>query len=173
MHQKYLMVAVLLASLAGFVSVAESAQSADSTYTAKVRVFQEADITLYSGQYCYGSDNPEAIRASETGFSIFGTSKRVGMPLTADIDGPYNEFLIPAGKPMTVMLQWAAEKNGVKASCGPIGSTFYPQFGRNYDVTVGLSGRCGIQIRELFETISGKATSQIVPSSPSYGCLKN
>lgn len=170
MHQKILMIAVLLASLAGFMGEAQSAD--DPTISAKVRVYQEADITLYPGEYCYGSDSPAAIHASTSGFWIFGFNKSVGMPETDDIPGSYNEYVIPAGIAMSVMLQWEGEKDGAKASCGPIGSTFYPQAGKNYDITMGSSGSCFVQIRELHETSPGKASAIATPSGFSFACPK-
>jgi hypothetical protein len=123
-----------------------------------------------SGRILLRLQNPEAIKASETGFTISGTHKRVGMPETADIAGAYNEYELHAGRPITVMLQWQAEKNGVKASCGPIGSTFYPQAGKDYDVTIGYSGSCFVQIRELYETAPGKASARMAASSYSFPC---
>lgn len=170
MHYKYIMIFCLWASLAALTDEAQSAQTGEAGNTARIRVYQEANITLYPGQYCYGSNNPEAIKASETGFSIFGTHKRAGMPVTDDISGSYNEYEIQAGRPLTVMLQWQAEKNGVKASCGPLGSTFYPQSGRDYDVTIGYSGSCFVQIRQLFETTPGKALARVTATSTSFPC---
>jgi len=95
------------------------------------------------------------------------------MPVTDDISDSYNEYVIPAGGPLTVMLKWEAEKGGIKASCGPIGSTFYPQAGKNYDVTMAYAGNCFVQIRELLETSPGKATARQTPSSYSFACSSN
>jgi len=170
MHQKFLMIPVVFASLAGLMGVAQSSEFVDPANSARVRVYQEADITLYPGEYCYGSDNPQAIHATASLFSMLGLSKREGMPQTEDIPGSYNEYVIQAGKPVTVMLQWQAEKNGVQASCGPLGSTFFPQAGLNYDVTIGYAGNCFVQIRELYETSPGKAEAKMAPSSYSYVC---
>ena len=172
MRQKYLMIAVLVVSFTGLMNRVESLPLDDPENVAKVRVFQKTEITLYPGDYCYGSDNPAAIDTSNRGFSIFGTHTRVGMPMNDDIPGDYNEYVIQAGKPLTVMLKWEAEKEGVKASCGPIGSTFYPQAGKNYDVTIGYSGSCIVQIRELYETSPGKADARLTPAGASFACLK-
>lgn len=172
MHQKYFLFSIVLAVLAVVGSNVSFAVENSLENSARIRVYQEANITLYPGEYCYGSSNPEAIKASETGFSIFGTHKRVGMPVTGDIPGSYNEFLVKAGQPLTVMLQWEAEKNGVKANCGPIGSTFYPQFGKDYDVTIGYAGGCFVQIRELYEISPGKASAMRTASSPSFACAQ-
>ncbi|MGV8934602.1 MAG: hypothetical protein ACOH1I_08265 [Gallionellaceae bacterium] len=170
MHYKYFLILCAGFSVAALPGVVQAVQADGTSNTARIRVYQQADITLYPGEYCYGSKNPEAIKASETGFSIFDTHKRVGMPETADIPGAYNEYVMRAGRPITVMLQWQAEKNGVKASCGPIGSTFYPQAGKDYDVTLGYSGSCFVQIRELYETAPGKASARMAASSYSFPC---
>lgn len=170
MHHKYLLFIVLFAPLACLTGEAALAQSEVPLNTARIRVFQEAEITLYPGEYCYGSSNPQAIRASDGAPSMFSFNAKIGMPLTDDTPAAYNEFFIQTGRPMTVMLKWQAEKNGVKESCGPIGSTFYPQAEKNYDVTVGYSGSCVVRIRELYETTLGKASASPVPASFSFAC---
>jgi hypothetical protein len=169
MHYKYILMLCTGFTVAT-AGMALAAQADVTGNTTRIRVYQTANITLYPGEYCYGSKNPEAIKASETGFTISGTHKRVGMPETADIAGAYNEYELHAGRPITVMLQWQAEKNGVEASCGPIGSTFYPQAGKDYDVTIGYSGSCFVQIRELYETAPGKASARMAASSYSFPC---
>jgi hypothetical protein len=173
MHHKTFFVPVSLLLIAVLPVVAQAATQANAAITAKVRVYQEAKITLYPGEYCYGSKNPAAIDTSSNGWGIFSISKRENMPVTDDISGSYNEYVIPAGVPISVMLKWEAEKNGVKASCGPIGSTFFPQAGKNYDVTIGVSGNCHVQIRELLETSPGKASAIQTPSSYSFACGNN
>ena len=170
MHQKFLMIPVVFAALAGLMAAAHAAESVDPENSARVRVYQEADITLYPGEYCYGSDNPAAIHASASLFSMLGMSKREGMPETGDIPGSYSEYVIQAGKPVTVMLQWQAEKDGVQARCGPLGSTFFPQAGKSYDVTMGYAGNCFVQIRELYETSPGKAGAKMAASIYSFAC---
>lgn len=170
MQQKIFVPAVLLISLALLAHSAFSTEAVDPANAARVRVYQEADITLYPGEYCYGSDSPNAIKAAATGFSIFGTRQRVGMPVTDDISATYNEYLIPAGKPVAVSLKWEAEKNGVKASCGPLGSTFFPQAGKDYDITIGYAGNCFVQIRELYPVAPGRAGARQAPAGPSYAC---
>lgn len=137
---------------------------------ARVRVYQEAEITLYPGAYCYGGENAQMIEAARSIFSIFSTRKRVGMPETDDIEGSYNEYEIEAGKPLTVMLKWEAEKNGIKASCGPLGATFYPQYGHDYDITIGYQGNCYVQVRELVESSPGKAVARLTPTTSSFAC---
>ena len=166
MRNKRLRIAALVAmfGLQG-VALADNANS-----QARVRVFQEAEITLYPGAYCYGEDNPEKIVASHTGFSIFNTHKRLGMAVTDDIEGSYNEFAVVSDKPVTVKLFWQAEKGGIRASCGPLASTFFPQAGHDYDISMGYSGNCFIRIRELYPLTSDKAGAKPAPFSPSYAC---
>ena len=170
MHHNYLIFPVLFASLAGFSGEAFSAQPDALVNAARIRVFREAVVTLYPGEYCYGSNSPQAIRASDGTPWMFSFNTKIGMPLTDDTPSAYNEYFIRAGMPMTVMLQWQAEKNGVNASCGPIGSTFYPQPGRNYDVTLVYTGSCFVRIRELYETTPGRAATLRTPVSPSFAC---
>jgi hypothetical protein len=110
MRHKLSMLPVLFAALAGLLSEAQAAAQLDPENSARVRVYREADITLYPGEYCYGSDSPQAIHASDGAPSLFSFNKKVGMPVTDDIAGAYNEYVIPAGKPTAVMLQWQAER---------------------------------------------------------------
>lgn len=171
MHHKYLLCSVVLLTLAGCMSTGDPSLSDGTGSTAKIRVFQQADAMLYPGEFCYGSSSSKAIHASATGFSIFGISKRVDMPVTEDIPGAYNEYVIQAGQPLTVMLHWSQDKSGVKSSCGPLGSTFFPQAGKNYDVAILRSAdNCLIQVRELYEISPGKAVASMTPVSPSYAC---
>lgn len=174
MYQHKTIISMLLLILSGCMTAADSGRINEPPTTARIRVYQQADVMLYPGEHCYGSKNPRAIRASETGFSIFGSSKRVGMPVTADIPGAYNEFVIEAGKPLTVMLKLTFESGGVKSICGPLGSTFFPQTGKNYDVTMlNSADKCMVQVRELYETSPGKAVAQLTPVSPSFFCGGN
>ena len=162
---------MLLLTLTGCMTAVDSSRINAQSSTAKIRVYQQADVMLYPGEHCYGSKSPRAIRASKTGFSIFGTRKRVGMPVTGDIPGAYNEYVIDAGKPLTVMLKLAFESGGVNSICGPLGSTFFPQAGKHYDVTMRNSAeQCMVQIRELHEISTGKAVAQLTPVSPSFFC---
>jgi hypothetical protein len=171
MYQKYLLISAVLFALTACMSSNDPSQLNGADSTAKIRVFQQADVTLYPGEHCYGSNNPRAIHAAQSGFSIFGTHKRAGMPVTEDISAAYNEYVIQAGKPLTVMLQWTADKGGVKSSCGPLGSTFFPQAGKNYDVSLlGSADHCMLQVRELYETAPGKAVAKLAPVSPSFAC---
>lgn len=174
MRRKYLLLSVLLFAVAGCLSSNNPSLLNGQAATANIRVFQQADVTLYPGEFCFGSNSPRAIHASETGFSIFGTKKRIGMPLTEDIPGAYNEYVVQAGMPLTVMLQWSLDKGGVKSGCGPLGSTFFPQAGKSYDVTMLRSAdNCLVQVRELYEVSPGKAVARLAPVSPSFACGRN
>lgn len=164
MLQKLLMMCVVAGC-----AVQSSAQ-ADDVAPARVRVYQEGEVTLYPGAYCYSDDNPQKIVAAETGFTIFSTHKRLGMPTTDDIKLNFNEYAVDGGKPVTVKLFWQAEKNGIKASCGPLASTFYPQAGHDYDISLGYVGNCFIQIRELFPLTKDKAAAKPASFGPAYAC---
>lgn len=170
MHHKFLMIPVVLASLAGLAAVHASAQAQEATSSARIRVFKEAAIDLYPGEYCYGSDSSAAIHASDGEVSIFSFNIKEGMPLTEDTPSDYNEYVIEAGKPFAVRLQFDAEKDGLRASCGPLGSYFIPQAGKNYDVSLGFAGSCFVRIRELYETSPGRAEARLVPASHSFAC---
>jgi hypothetical protein len=173
MRQKYLMIPVLLASLACLMSEAQSAETDAPANTARLRVYLDSEVSLYPGEYCYGSNNPLAINTAATGFGLFNSHRREGMPVTEDIPGSYNEYVIPAGMPMSVMLKWSGEQDGVNASCGPLGATFFPQAGKDYDVSVGYAGSCFVQIRALYETSPGRASASQTPASSSFACANN
>lgn len=173
MRQKIMMIPMLLLSLSGLMGEAQSAESVEPANTARVRVYLDSEVSLYPGEFCYGSNNPLAIRTAATGFGIFNSHRREGMPVTEDIPGSYNEYVIPAGIPMSVMLKWAGEQGGVQASCGPLGATFFPQAGKDYDVSVGYAGNCFVKIRALYETSPGKASASQTPASSSFACANN
>lgn len=173
MYPKYLFIPLLFASLASVTGAAFSAPPAGTAATARVRVFQDAVITLYPGEYCYSPKNPQLIRAADGEPSMFSFYKKIGMPVTENMPSAYNEYLIEANKPMTVLLQWQADKNGVIASCGPTGVTFFPQAGKDYDVSMGYAGNCFVQVRELYETTPGKAAARPAPSGYSFACAPN
>lgn len=173
MRQKYLMITVVLASLVCLMAEAQSAETDTPANTARVRVYLDSEVSLYPGEYCYGSNNPSAIHTAPTLFGIFNHHRREDMPVTEDIPGSYNEYVIPAGIPVSVMLKWTGEQRGVKASCGPLGATFFPQAGKDYDVSVGYAGNCFVQIRVLYETSPGKASASQTPASSSFACINN
>jgi len=79
MHHNYLIFPLLFASLAGFSGEAFSAQPDVPVNAARIRVFQEAEITLYPGEYCYGSNSPQAIRASDGSPSMFSFNTKNGI----------------------------------------------------------------------------------------------
>lgn len=170
MHQKKFMIPVVFAMLSGFCSLGGTAVAQVDTNTARLRVFKEAAVTLYPDEFCYGSASPEAIQATDGKGSIFSFNKKVGMPVTLDTPSSYNEYIIEAGRPFTVMLTLDAVRDGVKTSCGPLGTTFYPQAGRNYDVTMRSAGQCYAQVRELHESSPGKVEVRYLPTVPSFPC---
>lgn len=170
MHRKFLMIPFAWSLLTIFNNVCAAAVPQEFSNTARIRVFKEAAVTLYPGEYCYGSNNQAAIQATEGEAGIFSLNKKVGIPVTTDTPSAYNEYIIAAGVPLTVMLKLDAVRNGVRASCGPLGSTFYPQMGKDYDLTMGYAGNCYAQIRELFETSPGKAEARPLPTGASFPC---
>jgi len=171
MFKKYWKLIVISFSLLLSKSLFAS-EELDPNNMARVRVFREATISLYPGENCYGSKSPQLIHASTGVPSFFSYNTTIGMPTTEDTPKAYNEYTIAAGKPVAVMLQWQAEQNGQTASCGPIGATFYPQAGRDYDVTIGFASSCYVQVRELYLVAPGKATAKRSPVGSSYACLE-
>lgn len=149
-------------------------QVVDADHSAKIRVFHGTAVYMYPGQTCYGEKNQETIHAAAGGFSMLVANKKVGMPTTDDIPWSYHEYVIPAGKPLTLEMTWATEGGGVRQSCGPVGATFTPEVGKYYDTSMLFAkGGCSIQLRELIETSPGKASTQIKTTTPAYACLKN
>ena len=144
--------------------------ASESASVARIRVFKEAKVTLFPGEHCYSNSNPAAVMASEGKASFFSMNKKIGMPLTSDTPADYNEFAVEANKPLTVVMWLDAERDGVKAVCGPIAGTFMPMMGRDYDLTMGYAGVCVIQLRELSEISAGEVISRVVPASPSFAC---
>ena len=173
MRSKLFKCFLLLCLLMPLTGTVLASTQPSSLNLARVRVYQNAEITLYPGSYCYGVDDAKTIHATSSSFGIFSTHKRVGMQVTSDIDSSYNEYQIAGDQAVTVSLKWTDEKNGVRASCGPLGVTFYPQSGKDYDVSMGYGGACFIQIRQLFENLPGKAGASLLAASPSFPCVKH
>jgi hypothetical protein len=144
--------------------------AAEPSSIARIRVFKEAKVMLFPGEYCYSASNPAAIQASEGDATFFSRNKKIGMPVTIDTPANYNEFVIEANKPLTVVLWLDAERDGVKAACGPIAATFIPMLGRDYDLTMGFAGVCLVQLRELSAVSADEVISRVVPASPSFAC---
>lgn len=170
MHQKSRIFVLALFALATCGGMCHVSWALDTGNVARIRVFKESKVVLNPGDYCYGTHNPSAIVASEGAPSLFSINHKVGMPLTDDTPANYNEFIIEAGKPLSLVLYLEGERDGVKVSCGPLGATFFPQPGRDYDLTMGFTGVCVVQLRELSEISPGMVITRVVPTSPSFAC---
>ena len=140
-------------------------------HPAKIRVMHGTAAYLYPGSTCYGAANQEMIHAAVGGFSMLVPNKKIGMPVTEDIPWTYHEYAIPGGKPLTVKMYWSTQSNGLMQSCGPVGATFTPEIGKNYDTAMIFSkGRCWIQLRELIEESPGKASAIVKETKPAFAC---
>jgi hypothetical protein len=170
MHQKYRIFVLALFALASLAGVCNFAFAVDAGNVARIRVFKESKVILNPGDYCYGSHNASAIEASDGAPSMLSWNRKVGMPLTEDTPANYNEYIIEAGKPLSLVLYLEGERDGVKVSCGPLGATFFPQPSRDYDLTMGFTGVCVVQLRELSEISPGMVITRVVPTSPSFAC---
>lgn len=151
--------------LQGCATVPEVPVTYDPATQARIRVFHGTAAYLYLGDVCDHSAHP-VIHAGVGGFSYFVANKKIGMPATDDLPFSYNEYVIPAGKPITVNMYWQAQKaNGAWDYCGPFYQMFTPEAGQDYDTLMKFSwGVCkGMEVRKLVSGENGKANTISAP----------
>lgn len=172
-----------------------STQSLQTDYNpatdARIRVFSLPNNTwLYSGKNCFATDDPDRIIAHSGGrdfglvnsLSVLASNRRIGMPQTKDMPFTYHEFIVPAGKPLIIAssINTQTEARIKKESptitstrCGPIGVTFVPQPGQDYDTAFELKGYgCEIRVRRLIPDSRETADTEKVPFASAPECSK-
>lgn len=123
----------------------------DPSTQARIRIFHGTSAYIYLGDVC-DNDSHQVIHAANGGFSYLVPNKRIGMPVTDDMPFSYNEYAVPANRPLTVKMYWQAQNAGrVWEHCGPFYTTFTPSPGQNYDAAMEFRyGVCqGMRVREI------------------------
>jgi hypothetical protein len=157
--------------LAVSIFLAGCATSASTVSTpapgmARIRVFHGTAVHLYPNKTCYARHDKNRIRASMGGYSFLAKNKKRGMPVTDDLPWSYHEFEIRANEPLTVEMVYSHDSSHTGAgqvitqtrSCGPVGYTFVPEAGKDYDAFLSSrDGRCMAHLRELLAVGGGSA----------------
>lgn len=159
MKSRILAAVMCLSTFAGCTS---SPVKYDLEKEARIRVFHDVGVYMYPNKTCYSEDKSEAIHASAGGFSMLVPNQKIGMPPSENMGRSYHEFLIRAGEPLTLEMHYAVQMTTpgqkITNSCGPIGATFVPQAGKDYEAAMIFNGGyCKVGVSEL----------QAVPSKPS------
>jgi hypothetical protein len=130
----------------------------DTSKEARIRVIHGVGVFLNPESTCYGENVPGRIHAAAGGFSMLAPNKKIGMPVADDTPRSYHEYVTPAGRPLTVEMMYAiSNMGGWSNTCGPIGATFTPAPGKDYETWMHIGGgRCKIEVRELEEIAPGK-----------------
>lgn len=155
----------------GFVAILQGCATSSGTQNefdpatqARIRVFHGTAAYLYLGDVC-DNDTHQVIHAANGGFSYLAPNKRIGMPATDDIPFSYNEYPVPANRPLTVKMYWQAQNaSGTWESCGPLYTTFTPRPGQDYDTSMEFHrGVClGVRIRQIVSVDEEKAVTRPV-----------
>lgn len=147
-----------LTILQGCATSSDVQNKFDPTTQARIRVFHGTAAYLYLGDAC-DNDTHQVIHAGNGGFSYLALNKRIGMPVTDDIPFSYNEYVVPANKPLTVKMYWQAQNaGGTWEYCGPSYTIFTPRPGQDYDTSMEFRrGVCqGVRVRQIVPLDGGK-----------------
>lgn len=151
----------------------------DATKEARIRVGLQGKIDFHPNKTCYATDQMDAVNVALGGFSMIGPKLRIGMPKSEDMPRSYHEYVIQAGQPLTIEMVYAQPHAHTTyqagtynvSKCGPIGATFTPQPGRDYDTFLRIeNGMCSIALRELAPVQGGPSKPTPVKSAPAGPC---
>ncbi len=151
----------------------------DPTKEARIRVGLLGKINFHPNKSCYAEDKMDAVNVALGGFSMLGPKKRIGMPESEDMPNSYHEYVIEAGQPLTIEIVYAQPHAHATyragsynvSKCGPLGATFTPQPGRDYDTFLRIeNGMCSIALRELAPVQSGPSKPMPVKSASARPC---
>lgn len=163
----------------------------DAATDARIRVFSLPHSTfLYPGATCYSRDDPNLIRAHTGGknfgmfnaFATLASNRKIGMPESGKMPFTYHEYVIPAGKPLTIESSLrtttsARVNSGVstrsQTGCGPLGVTFMPEAGKDYETGLVFNwneGICWIAVVELVPASEGKMDRKAVDIDKAHHC---
>lgn len=155
--------------LVGLLSACASREQArvpfDPEREARIRVFHGPSVYIYMGDVCDGSA-PPVIHAASGGFSYGVRNIRLGMPVADDTPWSFHEYVIPAGRSVTVRLHWQAQNAGGRwESCGPTHLRFIPEAGQDYETFMKFrGGTCvGGEVRKLVKGPGGTITTAFAP----------
>lgn len=140
----------------------------DATVSARIRILTDngaGGAIFRPGESCYKGlferdDNKVVV--GDGFWSAWKYSSRsitIGMPTSPrkwmTVDGLefkdlIREYVVPAGKPLTVAIVVSNSAGNFHSSCTPPATTFAPTPGQDYDIFMNsASGRCWVEVRRI------------------------
>lgn len=163
----------------------DASASAAASGSARIRLFGRNGfmVDFFENSACLGGDARTSVSGSlGSAFSSFlGKPKNVSLgirdtPNTLNMEnkdslfskGYFREYKVAADQPLTLRMSYGLPRG---MSCGPIGTTFVPQAGKDYeailDVNVGAR-RCTVMLKEVQAGATDAVPAQVqrMPAMP-------
>jgi hypothetical protein len=154
--------------------------------TARIRLFGQNGfgIKLYQNSACVGGKSITVSGGLGDAFSSFvgtASNKSIGMPATHNTENSSNrngffskaffrEYAIAAGKPVTITSGFASNPGPVYTACKRIATTFTPEAGKDYEVTLDITPTHCLQVISEMHTTPDGMTLQRVPAVKADSC---
>lgn len=168
------LLAMLLASCAGSGGERSTVYYPESE--ARARVYWGAVVYFHYDTACVPKENlfgysGDSMLVSKPGLSSL-TNKTIGMSVPADAGRYYHEYLVPAGRPLTISARISTRTlRGAKTyvETSPVGAgTFVPQPGLDYEIFADDGGwRPQVRVRQLSQGAGGVSTTPVAISAAS------
>lgn len=159
--------APLLAAVSGCAGISYYAEPAVGP-RANIRVFANgALVKYYPAATCFSLKNP--------GGGYAAGVKHIGdMPLRSDAAN-FTELYVKAGEPMAISFDYARTKSTLGGyavkQCGPIGFSFIPAEGENYEAAFLLGdGGCDTSLQKIVKDESGGYRRTKMKAKNAYRC---
>ncbi|KWD11438.1 hypothetical protein WM34_15375 [Burkholderia ubonensis] len=172
------MQALGMLALAGCAAQGGTPGAYDAAKDARIRAYWGPVVYFHFNRACRPPESvltgyPDTIVATKPGLSAL-VNKTVGMPVPDDAAKYFHEYVVPAGKPVTITSEsnYQDFRNGkvVRVTEAPVSGTFVPAAGHDYEVR-GSAGSAPnhLTLREL-RVDNGRVTTTPVPIAPAPAC---
>lgn len=161
---------LLSAVLAGCASAPAPSAESDAADAAGVRIWSGSRAAMHLGRTCYGKGRHPTVSTHTGGWVQFLPNKTAGLPRTQDTPLSFNEYHVPGGQVLTMEMAWGSKEVGAPR-CGPVGASFVPGPGKNYDVSLQLERNyCWVRVREIVPAADGTVGTTPVQTTPALLC---
>ncbi len=171
--------ALVMLALAGCATQGGTHATYDPAKDARIRAYWGPVVYFHFNRGCRPPESllagyPDTIVATKPGLSAL-VNKTVGMPVPDDAAKYFHEYVVPAGKPITITSRanYQDLRGGkpVRVSDPPVSGTFVPTAGHDYEVW-GSAGSAydRLTLRELHVDAGGRVTATTRPISPAPVC---
>ncbi|MBN3787579.1 hypothetical protein [Burkholderia sp. Ac-20353] len=170
--------ALAILALAGCATQGGTNSTYDPTKDARIRAYWGPVVYFHFNRGCRPPEAllagyPDTIVATKPGLSAL-VNKTVGMPVPDDAAKYFHEYVVPAGKPITITSRASYQDmqggKTVRVSDPPVSGTFVPAAGHDYEVW-GSAGSAydHLTLREL-HVDAGRVTATPLPIAPAPVC---